>query len=304
MNSPQLLELSGVGDGQRLSGLGLPVVADRPGVGEGLQDHYNVPMLYRLGRSAGSLNGLASRSGRVRAALRYLLGGGGPLATGVGYATAFARTHPELDRPDVKFVIMPLCMALKALPDGRHSFVVDDKPGLTLIPAQIRPTSRGSVHIRSNDPRAAPLIAPNYLESPADQEAVVAALRLGRDVASRPTLAPLIEHPLMPDETVRSDHDLLDFARRTGTSGFHGAGTCAMGVGPEAVVDPQLRVLGVEGLRVVDASIMPRLVSGNTNAPTIMIAERAADLIRGRQAASACEGAGPGAPHRLASEYA
>jgi len=151
----------------------------------------------------------------------------------------------------------------------------------------VRPESRGSIRIKSADPTEYPSIQPNYLSDPIDQQVVVASLNWGRKIAGQPALAKWIDHELLPGPDVRTDAELLEFARMAGSTIYHPVGTCQMGHGPAAVVDPQLRVQGLERLRVVDASIMPRLCSGNTNAPTIMIAEKAADLILGRAPASA-----------------
>lgn len=164
---------------------------------------------------------------------------------------------------------------------------LEKEPGLTIAPCQLRPESRGSVHARSARPDEHPAILPNYLADPIDQQVVIAAMHWGRRIAATAPLAEYIDHELNPGAEVRTDEQLLAFAREMGTTIYHPVGTCAMGRHDRAVVDPELRVHGVEGLRVVDASIMPRLISGNTNAPTIMIAEKAADLIRGRPALSA-----------------
>jgi choline dehydrogenase len=163
-----------------------------------------------------------------------------------------------------------------------QKMVLETQPGLTIAPCQLRPESRGHVRIRSADPAAHPAITPNYLSDPLDQEVTVAGLRWGRRIAEQPALSRYIDHETKPGPEVQSDTELLGYARDYGTTIYHPVGTCAMGRGPYAVVDPQLRVHGIDRLRVVDASIMPRLISGNTNAPTIMIAEKAADMIRGK----------------------
>jgi choline dehydrogenase len=165
--------------------------------------------------------------------------------------------------------------------------VLENQPGLTIAPCQVRPESRGSIHIRSADPTTYPVITPNYLSNPLDQEVAIASLKWARKIADQPALQRWIDHEMSPGPGVQGDESLLAYARAAGTTIYHPVGTCQMGHGPNAVVDPQLRVRGVNGLRVVDASIMPRLVSGNTNAPTIMIAERAADLILGQVAVAA-----------------
>jgi choline dehydrogenase len=159
---------------------------------------------------------------------------------------------------------------------------LEKEPGLTIAPCQLRPESRGSVHFKSSDPAVHPAIVPNYLADPLDREVVIAGLKFGRRLAATDPLAAYVDHETAPGRDVRDEEQLLAHARAQGTTIYHPVGTCAMGTGPSAVVDPALRVIGIEGLRVVDASIMPRLTSGNTNAPTIMIAEKAAELIRER----------------------
>lgn len=282
INSPHLLELSGIGDGGLLAPLGIPVVSDNRAVGRHLQDHYNVPMQFRLKPGTLSFNAMRSTGVKLRVLAEYLLRRSGMLAEGPGHATAFVRTSPDIDKSDARFLLMPLTMKLVQRVGGAVAIELDDAPGLSLTVCQLRPESRGSVHLASPDPRQPPQIVMPYLSVPADRRTTVAALKFGRHVASMPALAPFIDHALMPSAEFRSDDDLLSYAVRSGGSGFHPVGTCRMGNGPDCVVDSQLRVHGVAGLRVVDASIMPKIVSGNTNGPTIMIAEKAADIILGR----------------------
>ena len=165
--------------------------------------------------------------------------------------------------------------------------VMDSQPGLTMAPCQLRPESRGHIHIRSSDPQAHPKIFANYLADPIDQEVAIASLKWARTIAAQASLAPQIQQELIPGDGLQGDAALLAYARAAGQTLYHPVGTCKMGRDPMAVVDPQLRVIGIDGLRVVDASVMPRLVSGNTNAPTMMIAEKAADMILGRPALQA-----------------
>jgi choline dehydrogenase len=170
---------------------------------------------------------------------------------------------------------------------NQQKMVLEELPGLTIAPCTLRPESRGHIRIVSTDPAVHPSILANYLSDPLDQQTALAGLKWGRKIAAQPALAPFIDHETMPGPDLVDDETLLAFARMAGSTVYHPVGTCQMGHGPNAVVDPQLRVRGVEGLRVADASIMPRLVSGNTNAPTIMIGEKAADLILGLAPAAA-----------------
>jgi choline dehydrogenase len=282
INSPQLLELSGIGACTRLHELGVPVLVDTPAVGENVQDHYNVQMQFRLKAGVRSLNAVRRGRALLKEIARYVISRKGVLAEGPAHGVAFVRTRPELKDPDVKFVILPATIAIKTLPDGKHVFDFEAEPGMSLVPCQLKPQSQGSVHSITNDIHTAPMIKTNYLAHPLDQATIVAGLKIGRRIAAQPALAPYISHALRPGAEIVNDDELLAFARENGGTGYHPVGSCRMGESAACVVDSQLRVRGVEALRVVDASIMPRLISGNTNAPTIMIAEKASDMILGR----------------------
>ena len=284
INSPQLLQLSGVGPGALLAEHGIEVVVDLPGVGENLQDHYVMAVTYRLKAGTVSVNELTKGPRFVGEVLKYAFQRKGLLTLSAAHVAAFCKSRPDLSGPDIQFHILPASQNLeKAMVKGKME--LDNEPGLTLAPCQVRPESRGTIRIKSSDPTVYPAIAPNYLSDPLDQEVAVAGLKWGRKIASQPALAPWIDHEMLPGPDFTNDETLLGYARMAGSTIYHPVGTCAMGTGPRAVVDAQLRVHGIEGLRVVDASVMPRLVSGNTNAPTIMIAEKAADMVLGKVAA-------------------
>lgn len=272
VQSPQLLELSGIGQGARLRSLGIDVVHDLPGVGENLQDHYISRLTYRF-RNAASLNEMTRGLPLLREILKYYLTGKGALTMPAAPVGAFVKSNPDLDEPDIQFHI---AHATFEDPAKRvfHKF-----PGLTLGPSQLRPESRGHVHAVSPDPEAKPEIQPNFLSDPIDRQIHVAGMRFARKLVETDPLAPYIVEELAPGATADRDEDLLEFARATGATIYHPTCSCKMGTDDMAVVDPELRVRGVERLRVVDASVMPRLVSGNTNAPTMMIAEKASDMI-------------------------
>ncbi len=286
INSPQLLQLSGVGPGELLNRHGTEVVADLPGVGENLQDHYVMSVRYRLKAGVVSVNE-QSKGGRLAGeALKYLFQRKGLLTLSAAHIAAFCKSRPDLAGPDIQFHILPATMDLDKLVN-EQKMELEAAPGLTIAPCQLRPESRGHIRIKSPDPGVYPAIFANYLADPLDQEVAVAGLKWARKIGEAPALAPYVDHEMDPGAAVASDAQLLEFARLAGSTIYHPVGTCQMGRGPMAVVDDQLRVRGLEGLRVVDASIMPRLVSGNTNAPTIMIAEKASDMILGRAALSA-----------------
>ena len=271
-NSPQLLQLSGVGPASLLRSLGMDVVADMPGVGADLQDHLQVRMQYRCTERITMNDVIHSWRHRTGAGLRYVLFRKGPLTIGAGYAGGFFRTSPMVATPDVQvhFIIFSADTAGAAL----HSF-----PGFIASVCQLRPESRGFVRIKSADPSEPPAIQPRYLSSPTDRDTIVAGLKLLRRIMRQPAMRRYIAEERAPDSGCTNDADLLAFARAAGTTVFHPTSTCRMGGDPTAVVDERLRVHGIDRLRVIDGSIMPTVVSGNTNAAIVMIAEKGADMV-------------------------
>jgi len=272
INSPQLLQLSGIGPGELLRSHGVPVVHNLPGVGENLQDHLNSRVVYRA-RRANTLNEI-SRSWllQARAGLQYALARRGALMMGAAPIGLFARTRPGLDSPDVQYQFLAGSFVRPG--EEMHDFPACQA---TCIPC--RPESRGWLRIRSPDPAAAPAIQPNYLSTQADKDTLIAGLRIARGIFQTAAMQKFVSAEFLPGPEAQSDDDLLDHIRQTAGTTYHPTSTCMMGAHEQAVVDTSLRVHGIEGLRVVDASIMPTVVSGNTNAATIMIAEKAADTI-------------------------
>lgn len=281
INSPQLLELSGIGNPDLLREQGIEVVYALPGVGENLQDHFVIGNRYRMKPGSPSVNQQSRGLAMIGEVFKYLTQRKGLLTLSAAHVAAFIKTRPELATPDVQYHILPATMDLQKMTET-GDMELEKQPGITIAPCQLRPESRGSVHLKSAAHDTHPAIRPNYLSDPLDQQTAVAGIRWARDLAQQPALAKYIEHELEPGEALQSDEELLEFARETGGTIYHPVGTCKMGATGDTmgVVDDQLRVRGVEALRVVDASVMPRLVSGNTNAPTIAIAEKACDMIR------------------------
>ncbi|WP_210483399.1 GMC family oxidoreductase [Microvirga antarctica] len=273
VQSPHLLELSGVGDPAILASAGLDVFHALPGVGNNYIDHYATRMNWRVKQSL-TLNE-TSRGWRLGLAVaQYYLARTGILTLGTGLAHGFVKTRPGLATPDVQYFFMHASYA------NAGDRKLDRLPGMTIGVTQLRPESQGSIHVRSPDPSVPPAIRPNLLSASVDQEALVAGMRIARRIVEQPAMDPYRAFEMNPGPDVTSDADFLDFARRTGQTIYHAMGTCSMGSGPLAVVDERLRLLGLDGLRVVDASIMPTMVSGNTQAAVMMIAEKGADLIK------------------------
>jgi choline dehydrogenase len=278
VNSPQLLELSGVGDGERLQRLGIEVVHDLRGVGENLQDHLQLRMAFQV-NGVRTLNTLAAHWwGKLMIGLQYALTQSGPMSMSPSQLGAFAKSDPDdpaITRPDIQYHVQPL--SLDRFGEPLHRF-----NAFTASACNLRPTSRGSIHIESADPLKPPLIAPNYLSTDHDRRVAANALRLTRRIVGAPALARYAPKEILPGPQFQTEDELAKAAGDVGTTIFHPVGTCRMGAAgdPATVVDARLRVVGLEGLRVVDASVMPFITSGNTNSPTLMIAERASDMIR------------------------
>lgn len=271
-NSPQLLQLSGVGPADLLRSHGIDVVLDAPGVGHDLQDHLQVRIVMRCSQAI-TLNDIVNNPFRkVMTGLRYAAFRTGPLTIAAGTSGAFFRTNPRLASPDIQIHFLPF--STDKMGEKLHSF-----SGFTASVCQLRPESRGSLRIRSADPAAPPEIRINYLASEVDRTANIEGLKMLRKILRAPALAPYVVEEVDPGDKVTSDEALLAYCRARGTTIYHPTSTCRMGNDPLAVVDQRLRVRGTDGLRVIDASVMPSLVSGNTNAPVIMIAEKASDMI-------------------------
>ncbi|WP_095590026.1 GMC family oxidoreductase [Actibacterium ureilyticum] len=277
VGSPQLLQLSGIGPAAHLRGLGLDVVLDQPEVGGNLQDHLQIRCAYRV-ENARTLNTMAnSLMGKARIGLEYLLTRSGPMSMAPSQLGAFARSTPDVATPDLEYHVQPV--TLDAFGEPPHDF-----PAITASVCDLRPDSRGHVRITSADPMRPPQIQPNYLSAARDRAVAAHAIRLTRRIMAQPALAPFNPQEFKPGPQYRTEPELIEGAGQIASTIFHPVGTARMGTDPGAVVDGALRVNGIGGLRVVDASVMPRITSGNTNAPTIMIAEKAADMIRGRSA--------------------
>jgi choline dehydrogenase-like flavoprotein len=272
VQSPHLLELSGIGAPDVLARAGIPVGHALEGVGENYIDHYATRMNWRV-KLPITLNE-QTRGWRLAAAVaKFYLRNSGILTLGTGLAHGFAKTRPDLATPSVQYFFVHASYANAA--DRK----LDAEPGMTMGVSQLRPRSRGTIHATSPEPMTSPAIRPNFLADRVDQEELIAGMRLARTIIEQPAMDKYRAFELSPGLSVQSDAEWLEFARRNGQTIYHPVGTCAMGQGPRAVVDERLRVHRLSGLRVVDASVMPTIVSGNTQGAVMMIAEKAADMI-------------------------
>ena len=276
LQSPQILQLSGIGPAKLLSEFNIPLIHDLPGVGENLQDHLQYRLIYELNQPISTNVQLSSLLGKAMMGLDWLLFRGGPLSIGINQGGLFTKVMKSSTTPDIQFHLATLSADMAG--GNVHPF-----PGFTMSVCQLRPESRGHVRIQSNDPLVPPKMFANYLATEHDRATSVAAVNFARKIAQTEPLKSLIEREIKPNNP-QSDADILEFCRNSGATIFHPTGTCQMGTddNPLAVLDSDLKVRGVTGLRVVDCSAMPTLPSGNTNWPAVMLAERASDLILGK----------------------
>ena len=272
IHSPKLLQLSGIGPAGPLGDAGVNVLVDAPEVGRNLREHRYLAVQFRV--RSGSLNGRFAGFGLARSMLRYLATSTGPLSHAAHEAGGFIKSRPDLDRPDGQIGV-----GLYSMQVSGRKVAIDIEPGLTIGGYWMRPQSQGELHIRSADPAVPPYINPNTFAAQLDRESSIGVFRWIRRLAAQPVLAAHIERELTPGPAVQSDEEILEAYLKLGNTAYHVSGTCRMGSDERSVVDPQLRVRGVEGLRVIDTSIMPTLVSGNTNAPAMAIALRAAQIM-------------------------
>jgi choline dehydrogenase-like flavoprotein len=268
-----VLEHSGIGRPDLLKRYGIEVRHELNGVGENYGDHFAPRMNWRVNQGI-TLNEQTRGVSLLREIARYYMSGSGVLTWTAGVVFGFVRTRPGLDSPDMQFHMAP------ASYDSAQKRLLERDPGMTVVIGQCRPDSRGSIHIKSATPGAEPAIRPNFLSAQTDRDCAVAGMQIARKIMQHPKIAQYVAFENHPGDKVQSYDEWLDFARRTGQTTYHVIGTCKMGSDPMAVVDDRLRVHGIAGLRVIDASVMPTVTSGNTNAPTIMIAEKGADMIK------------------------
>jgi choline dehydrogenase-like flavoprotein len=272
IRTPQLLELSGVGQPELLRSLGQPVLHALQGVGDNYIDHYCTRMNWRV-KDTITLNEMSRGWRLAMAVAQYYTRRTGILTLGTGLVHGFVKTRPELATPDAQYFFVHASYANAA------ERILDKAPGMTIGVTQLRPESVGSIHIKTLDPAASPAIRPNFLDSPVDQECLVRSMQIARRIVGQPAMKGFVKQEISPGPKVDDDAAWLDFARSTGQTIYHPLGTCRMGEDEKAVVDLRLRVRGLSGLRVVDASVMPKMVSGNIHAAVMMVAEKGADLI-------------------------
>jgi choline dehydrogenase len=273
IGSPQLLQLSGVGPGALLAAHGIRVLHELKGVGENLQDHLQIRCAYKV-HGVSTMNERAnSLWGRIGIGMEYMMFRSGPMSMAPSQLGAFAKSDPARETANLEYHVQPLTLEAFGKP-------LDPYPAFTASVCNLRPEARGFVRITSPDPRAHPAIQPNYFSTPGDRQVAVDAIRLTRRIVAQPALQPYRPQEFRPGSAAESDEDLVAAAGDIATTIFHPVGTARMGRDPLAVVDERLRVSGLHGLRVVDASVMPTITSGNTNSPVIMIAEKASDMIR------------------------
>jgi choline dehydrogenase len=274
VNSPQILELSGIGRPEVLKAHGIEVRHALPAVGENFRDHINARIVWRVTVPSISYNHKARGLGSVGEALKYMATGGGFFSLPSAPLLAFLKTRPELETPDVQMHLVPY-----SIKDPKRR-KLQDFPSMTIACYQLRPESLGSIHIRSADPKAQPAIRFNFLADPIDQRAMVDGFRMMRRIVEAKPMDRFRGDEYSPGKEVATDEQILTWIRNNSQTAYHPIGTCRMGPGPNAVVDDRLKVHGLDGLRIADASIFPTMPSGNTNAPSIMVGEKAADLLR------------------------
>src|SRR5689334_8557704 len=273
VNSPHILQVSGIGPAAHLQSLGIPVVHDLPGVGANLIDHYVIRLVHRV-QGTRTVNELARFPGYLPEIAKFFLAGNGALTFGVTTAQVFCDSREGLASPDLQLLFTP--GSTNTLKFGE----LDNKPAMSCVVCVVKPDSRGTIMAASADPFARPAIKPNYFTTHTDELALLGGTRHVRRIFSQPALAPYSLGEISPGPDIRSDDEVLSYARKFGNTLYHPVGTCKMGEDPRAVVDSRLRVHGIRGLRVIDASVMPTLTTGNTNAPTIMIGEKGAEMLK------------------------
>jgi choline dehydrogenase len=272
VQTPQILELSGIGQPTLLQSLGIEVKHALQGVGENYIDHFATRMNWRV-KNAITLNEMSRGWRLAREVGKYFVSCKGILTLGTGLVHGFVKTRRELATPDAQYFFMHASYADAA------KRILDRAPGMTIGVTQLRPQSLGSIHAKSRDPKVGPAIRPNFLASEIDQQCLIESMKIARHIVSQPAMSHLVDHEMSPGINVTSDADWLEFARQNGQTIYHPMGTCRMGQGDGAVVDLSLKVRGLAGLRVIDASVMPKMVSGNIQAAIMMVAEKGADIV-------------------------